>query len=58
MPIDYSRYPADWHTVIRPEVLRRARHRCEGTPQYPQCQAEDGEEWRRQALAKMEAAPQ
>ena len=29
MPIDYKRYPPDWKTRIRPEVLRRADNRCE-----------------------------
>ena len=29
MPCDYSNYPLDWHTRIRPEILARAGHRCE-----------------------------
>lgn len=29
MPIDYSKYPADWKTVIRPRILARAASRCE-----------------------------
>ena len=29
MPIDYSKYPADWKTRIRPEILKRAGNRCE-----------------------------
>ena len=28
MPIDYSKYPADWKTAIRPRILERERHRC------------------------------
>ena len=29
MPIDYSKYPANWKTEIRPAILARANHRCE-----------------------------
>lgn len=29
MPIDYKRYPPDWKTRIRPEVLQRANDCCE-----------------------------
>lgn len=29
MPIDYSKYPPNWFTEIRPAVLERAGHRCE-----------------------------
>lgn len=29
MPIDYSRYPPDWKTVIVPRIRARARARCE-----------------------------
>lgn len=29
MPINYSRYPADWKTRIVPEVLKRANNCCE-----------------------------
>jgi len=39
MPVDYSKYPKDWKTVIRPRILERAQHRCEGTPSFPNCQA-------------------
>ena len=28
MPIDYSRYPDDWLTRIRPDILERDQHRC------------------------------
>jgi hypothetical protein len=36
MPIDYSRYPKDWKTVIRPRILERARNCCEdcGLPNH------------------------
>lgn len=29
IPIDYSKYPKDWKTKIRPAILERARHKCE-----------------------------
>ena len=29
MPIDYSRYPANWKTEIVPRILERADHKCE-----------------------------
>jgi len=29
MPIDYSKYPANWKTEIRPAILKRAGNRCE-----------------------------
>lgn len=29
MPIDYSRYPPNWKTKIRPAVLERAADKCE-----------------------------
>ncbi len=29
MPIDYKRYPANWKTEIRPDVLKRANNKCE-----------------------------
>ncbi len=29
MPIDYRKYPPDWKTRIRPDILRRANNRCE-----------------------------
>jgi len=28
MPIDYSKYPSDWKTRIRPEILIREGKRC------------------------------
>ncbi len=40
MPIDYSKYPANWKD-IRTHILERAGNRCEGTPQYPDCHAEN-----------------
>ena len=29
MPIDYSKYPPDWNSRIRPAVLERANNCCE-----------------------------
>jgi len=29
MPIDYSNYPKNWLTKIRPDILRRAKNQCE-----------------------------
>lgn len=36
MPIDYSEYPPNWKTEIRPAVLKRAKNCCEncGVPNY------------------------
>ena len=42
MPIRKSnrtRYPADWDSRIRPMILERAGHCCEGSPLYPDCRA-------------------
>jgi len=29
MPVDYSKYPKDWKSKIRPDILRRAKNKCE-----------------------------
>lgn len=29
MPCDYSKYPSNWKTEIRPRILARAGNRCE-----------------------------
>ena len=29
MPIDYKKYPKDWKTKIRPDILKRAEDCCE-----------------------------
>jgi 5-methylcytosine-specific restriction endonuclease McrA len=36
MPCDYSKYPKNWKTKIRPDILERAGHKCEqcGVPNY------------------------
>lgn len=36
MPIDYSQYPSNWFTEIRPAILLRADNKCEecGAPNH------------------------
>jgi hypothetical protein len=29
MPVDYSKYPENWLTEIRPQILMRANYKCE-----------------------------
>jgi len=41
MPIDYSKYPDNWKTKIRPDILKRADNKCEGSPGYPDCRADN-----------------
>lgn len=42
MPIkDASLYPINWQG-IRNRIIARACNRCEGSPQYPDCSAENG----------------
>lgn len=43
MPVDYADYAPNWFSEIRPAILRRAGGRCEGSPRYPDCRAEDGQ---------------
>ena len=38
MTIDYSIYPPDWFER-RARILKRAGHKCEGSPKYPDCRA-------------------
>jgi hypothetical protein len=40
-PENRRRYPANWHSEIRPAILLRAGNRCEGSPRYPGCRAEN-----------------
>lgn len=42
-PENRHRYPTNWHTEIRPRILARAEHRCEGSPAYPDCRAANHE---------------
>lgn len=39
-PENAKRYPANWK-AIRAEVLERARHRCEGSPKFPDCRVQN-----------------
>jgi hypothetical protein len=38
-PENRQRYPANWHTEVRPSILARAGQCCEGIPAYPDCRA-------------------
>lgn len=37
-PENRARYPSNWKR-IRADILDRAGHRCEGSPDYPECRA-------------------
>lgn len=41
MPINYSEYPPNWFTELRPAVLARAQNKCEGSPRFPDCRADN-----------------
>lgn len=44
MPIkDRSLYPSDWKQISHRIRFERAKSRCEGSPAYPDCQAEHGQ---------------
>ncbi|WP_296700709.1 hypothetical protein [Thiocapsa sp. UBA6158] len=43
MPVNWSLYPANWKTEIRPAILERAGNCCEGSPAYPECRAANHE---------------
>jgi 5-methylcytosine-specific restriction endonuclease McrA len=40
-PENRDRYPKDWKRISR-EVRESAWNRCEGSPSYPDCRAENG----------------
>lgn len=40
-PENRARYPKDWKRISR-EVRESAGNRCEGSPAYPDCRAENG----------------
>lgn len=42
-PENKNRYPANWKTEIRPAILERANHSCEGSPDFPDCRAKNYE---------------
>jgi len=41
-PENRSRSPRDWPDISA-RIRHRAGHRCEGSPDYPDCRAENGE---------------
>lgn len=41
MPVDYKKYPENWFTEIRPEIIARANNSCEGSPAFPECRAKN-----------------
>lgn len=47
MPIDYSKYPPNWKSEIRPRILARANNRCErcGAVNYSVGYMKDGKFW-------------
>ena len=40
MPVDWSKYPANWRD-IRGAILGRAGDCCEGSPRYPDCRVKN-----------------
>lgn len=40
MPLDWKKYPPNWKE-IRAGIVERAGNRCEGSPAYPDCRAEN-----------------
>lgn len=42
-PENRDRYTKYW-PIIRAKILARAGNRCEGSPMYPECHAQNGEE--------------
>lgn len=50
MPIRKERkhlYPKNWKEIVK-QINERAGNRCEGSPDYPDCRAENGnnEDWK------------
>lgn len=41
-PENRSRYPANWKAISK-ACRERAGNKCEGSPKYPDCRAENGE---------------
>jgi 5-methylcytosine-specific restriction endonuclease McrA len=41
-PENRNRYPPNWR-VVRAAILARAGNTCEGSPQYPDCRAVNGQ---------------
>lgn len=47
MPIDYTNYPPNWQTEIRPRILARAKHCCEfcQVPNYKEVVRDNTGKW-------------
>jgi 5-methylcytosine-specific restriction endonuclease McrA len=43
MPVDRSKYPPNWREISHDIRFRRARGKCEGSPKFPNCEAEHGQ---------------
>jgi 5-methylcytosine-specific restriction endonuclease McrA len=58
MPCDYSKYPANWKTEIRPAILERAEHCCEfcGVPNCAIIQRSRGNNAHYRKLASSDTA--
>jgi hypothetical protein len=41
-PENRARYPANWKSIVA-QVRERSGNRCEGSPRWPECRAENGE---------------
>ncbi|WP_186163118.1 hypothetical protein [Burkholderia gladioli] len=41
-PENRARYPADWKAIVA-KVRERSGNRCEGSPDFPECRAENGQ---------------
>ena len=41
LKLNRERYPKNWASEIRPQILERAHHACEGSPKYPDCRAKN-----------------
>lgn len=41
MPVNYKNYHPDWRNISR-QIREQAGWRCEGTPRFPDCRAENG----------------
>ncbi len=39
-PENKKRYPSNWK-IVRNQILDRAKHCCEGSPDFPECRAEN-----------------
>lgn len=42
-PENAARYPKNWKSEVVPRIRARSGNRCEGTDQFPDCRAANGE---------------